>query len=176
MILLGILDLALVAGAWLVWDYTRNPPDVTSLAASESRLRAEWDDLGERIEAAEGQLARSSGTAQLSELTFLSDVMGRKRFSWTLVLREIERVIPPSVYLVGLVPDIGEDGQVFLQMEARGRSVPDVSQFMASLEMTDAFRNVRLAEDEQGVDGGSEVRVILGADYVAAALSEVSVR
>jgi Tfp pilus assembly protein PilN len=101
--------------------------------------------------------------------------MARKQFSWTRVLGEIESVMPPGVYLVGLLPDISEEGDVFLEMEARGQTYGDLSRFMTNLELTDAFRDVKVAEDETGVDGGDEIRVVMGANYVGVALAEVSV-
>jgi hypothetical protein len=84
-------------------------------------------------------------------------------------------VIPPGVYLVGLLPEISEDGRVFLQMEARGLSYGDLARFQTNLELTEAFRDVKVAEDERDVDGTGEVREVMGADYVAAPLTEVSV-
>ena len=110
----------------------------------------------------------------MTELMFLSQIMARKQFSWTLMLREIERVIPTSVQLVGLIPEISETGQVFVQMEARGRTIGDLSEFIEKLELTDAFRDVKAFEQEQAITGGrEEVRLVIGADYVSATLTEV---
>lgn len=172
--LFSILVAALLAGVWLVSQFVLNPPDVASLASNEQQLRTEWEDLGQRVAAVEDRLGQPEASAQLSELTFLSQVMARKQFSWTHVLREIERVIPTGVYLAGLAPEIQEDGGVFLQMEARGRTIDDLSEFIGSLEMTDAFRDVKVAQEEQAIiDGRNEVRIIMGADYVGATLTEV---
>jgi Tfp pilus assembly protein PilN len=175
LVLGGVLVAALATGAWLAREYVLNPPDVASLRLQADELRTEWESLGSRIAGIEARLAQPEARATLAELTFLSEIMARKEFSWTRVLREIESVIPPGVYLVGLLPEISEDGRVFLQMEARGLSYGDLARFQTNLELTEAFRDVKVAEDERDVDGTGEVREVMGADYVAAPLTEVSV-
>lgn len=175
LLLAGVLVVALAAGGGFVYEFMAHPPDVGSLRVQEEAVRQDWEDLGQRVGEIDGRLRQPESSALLSELTFLSQIVARKDFSWTLVLREIARVIPRNVFLVGLAPEISEDGHVFLQMEVRGRSVDDVAEFISGLEKTDAFRNVKVASDEAGVDGLDEVRVVMGADYVAAAMSEVSI-
>jgi len=175
-ILAGVFIAALGAGALQVLDFVFEPPDVGTLVGTERALRVEWEDLGRRIAEVEGRLRLAEAGAEMPELMFLSQVMARKQFSWTLMLREIERVIPTSVYLDGLIPKISEEGQVSVQMEARGRTIGDVSQFIENLELTDAFSSVKAFESEDGiVDGRPEVRVVMGADYIAATLTEVGV-
>lgn len=174
-LVLGVVLLAaLAAGAWLGREYVLDPPDVAPLRATEKELEAEAEALRRSIEEIQGRLGQPEATAMLSELNFLGQIMARKQFSWTRVLREIESVIPPGVYLVGLIPEIGDDGRIFLQMEVRGLTYGDLARFQNSLELTDAFRDVRVAEDENDVDGSGEVRQIMGADYVAVPLTEVS--
>lgn len=174
--LTAILIAALGAGAWLAGDYSLNPPDVSTLELSEQEVRGQWDDLGRSVAEIESRLQADEASSQMSELMFLSQIMARKQFSWTRMLREIERVIPASVQLVGLIPDISEGGQVFVQMEARGRTIEDLSEFIANLELTEAFRDVKAFEQEQGVfDGRQEFRLVMGADYVGAALTGVTV-
>lgn len=176
LVLSGVLMAALGLGTWQVTEYFLDPPDVETLEQSEQELRTEWEGLGQRIAEIDTRLQQPESTSQMSELMFLSQIMARKAFSWTRMLREIERVIPTSVQLVGLIPEIGEDGGVSVQMEARGRTIMDLSQFIANLEMTDAFSNVKAFEQEQGIfDGREEVRVLMGADYTGAALTSVSV-
>jgi Tfp pilus assembly protein PilN len=175
LMLLAVMIVAVGLGAWQVMEYFLDPPDVETLERTERELRGEWERLGQQVGEIEARLQQPGSTSQMSELTFLSQIMARKQFSWTLMLREIERVIPTSVQLVGLIPEISEGGEVFVQMEARGRTIGDLSEFIANLELTDAFRDVKAFEQEQAVvDGRDEVRVVMGADYIGAALTEVS--
>jgi Tfp pilus assembly protein PilN len=175
LMLFVVLVASLGTGAWLFNDYRTNPPDVSTLQVEEGGVRQEWDDLGRQIAEIEGRLQQPEASALLSELNFLSQVMARKEFSWTRVLGEIEGIIPRDTMLVGLVPEISEDGQIFLQLEVLGRTVDDIAQFITNLEGTASFRDVKVASDEL-VDGGrQEVRVVMGAYYVAATISEVSV-
>ena len=173
-ILMGVLIGSLGLGAWQVGEYFLDPPDIATLQTREQGLRVEWGDLAQRVAEIEERLGEPESTSQLTELMFLSQIMARKQFSWTLMLREIERVIPTSVQLVGLIPEISETGQVFVQMEARGRTIGDLSEFIENLELTDAFRDVKAFEQEQAIAGGrEEVRLVIGADYVSATLTEV---
>ena len=176
LLLISALVLTLAGGAWLVSDFRLNPPDVETRSREEARLRLELEDLLRRVAEVEGRLERPDARALLAELTFLNQVMARKQFSWTLVLGEIERVIPRDVMLVGLIPEVSEEGRVFLQMEAIGRTIDDVSRFIRNLEMTASFRDVKVASDEYAIlDGREEVRVVMGADYIAATMTEVGV-
>jgi hypothetical protein len=168
-ILLGSVAL----GAWLYYDYRSHPPDIGTLEGNERVVRQQWEELGGRIAQIEGRLQRPEATDLLDELTFLSQVMARKEFSWTRVLGEIESVIPRNTMLVGLVPEISEEGQVFLQMEVLGRTVDDIAAFITGLEATESFRDVKVASDS--IEEGQEYRVVMGAYYVAATIAEVSV-
>ena len=174
LVLAGVLIGSLGLGVWLVAEYFLDPPALGPLQQTEAELREHWEDLGLSIAEIEVRLQAPESTSQMSELIFLSQIMTRKQFSWSVMLREIEQVIPTTVQLVGLIPDIGEGGRVFVQMEARGRSIAGLSEFIANLELTDAFRDVRVVEREETVvDGLREERVVMGADYVGAALTEV---
>lgn len=176
LLLAAILIGSASLGAWLFYDYRTNPPDVSILEGNEQQVRQEWSELGGRIGEIEGRLQRPEASDLLSELTFLSQVMARKDFSWTRVLGEIESVIPRNTMLVGLVPEISEEGQVFLQMEVLGRTVDDIADFIRALEGTESFRDVKVASDEStNEEGRDEIRVVMGAYYTAATLSEVSV-
>ena len=127
----------------------------------------EWEALGRQIQELEQRLSQPEARAQIEEVRFLSQTLERKRFSWTVLLDEIERVIPQNVYLVGLEPAISEEGQVDISMEARGQTIDDLSEFIAGLEQTAAFRDVAVTIEERGfVEGRPEIRVVMGAQYI----------
>lgn len=161
------LVLALVLGftAWQVLayrGYRKESPDLRALEAARSAV----GETGRGIQQLNVRLSQPEAQARLKELQYLSQVIERKRFSWTRMLQVMEEVIPDNVYLVALQPEIGEDGSVYLQMEARGQAMADLTRFIADLEGTPDFWDVSVSVDERGtVQGRQEIRVVMGANY-----------
>jgi hypothetical protein len=76
--------------------------------------------------------------------------------------------------LVSLAPGINGVGDVRLRMEARGRSVDDLSRFLSDLENSPAFSNVIVSIEERGiVEGREETRMLIDVNYDAAAIPPV---
>ena len=117
-------------------------------------------DLDER-------LRRPEALAAIEEVRFLNQVIDRKRFSWTHLLGEIERVIPRNVYLLTLEPRIDAAGLVQVQMQTRGQAIDDLSRFISDLEGASAFRDVTVLSEARGdVEGRSEIHLNMEVQYL----------
>jgi len=53
---------------------------------------------------------------------FLNELIERKAFSWTRVLENLEKVMPPGVHLMSINPQLDEDNQLGLKMTVGGDS------------------------------------------------------
>ena len=53
---------------------------------------------------------------------FLNELIERKAFSWTRVLENLEKVMPPRVHLMSINPQLDEDNQLGLKMTVAGDS------------------------------------------------------
>ncbi len=56
------------------------------------------------------------------ESQFLNELIERKAFSWTRVLENLEKVMPPRVHLIAISPELDEDNHLGLKMTVAGDS------------------------------------------------------
>ncbi len=161
-----VLILILGFSVWEGLGFIRYTELAEDLKVREQEARVEWEYLGERVATLEERLNRPESVALLDEIRFLDQVIERKGFSWLGLLAEIENVIPPSVYLISLVPQVDEGSNVLVEMEARGKSIDDLSTFVAGLEGTAVFKDVKVSIEERGVVAGQpEIRVLMDVLY-----------
>ena len=68
--------------------------------------------------------------------------------------------------MISLVPQVDEGSNVLVEMEARGKSIDDLSTFVAGLEGTAVFKDVKVSIEERGVVAGQpEIRVLMDVLY-----------
>ncbi len=169
-LLSGVLVLTVVFSTWQLVSLREYAGGVRELAAIEQDVRVEWESLGDQIADIDGRLRRPEALAEIEEVRFLNTVIERQRFSWTLLLDDIERLIPRAVYLVALQPQIGDSGEVFVRLVARGRTVDALSQFIRDLESTDTFRDVAVSSEARGgIEGNSEIQLTMTVQYMPGA-------
>ena len=170
-LVLGMVLAAIVGfGVWEGIGLSRYSTGLVELRALEREARVEWEFLGTRIEELRDQLQRPDALEDIEEIRFLNTIQERKRFSWTILLREIEQAIPRTVYIVSLAPNIDETGRVWIEMEARGRSVDALSLFLSNVEASPLFSDVAVILEEQGEAQDGEVnsaerRMLIQVDY-----------
>ncbi len=170
-LVLGMVLAAIVGfGVWEGIGLSRYSTGLVELRALEREARVEWEFLEARIEELQEQLQRPDALEDIEEIRFLNTIQERKRFSWTILLREIEQAIPRTVYIVSLAPNIDETGRVWIEMEARGRSVDALSLFLSNVEASPLFSDVAVILEEQGEAQDGEVnsaerRMLIQVDY-----------
>ncbi len=161
-------------GGWQFFAYQAASSELAGLRAGQQVALEEWNVLGARVAEFELRLGRPDSAAAAEEVRFLNQILARKGFSWTTLLLDMEETMPRWVYLVSLAPGINGFGDVRLRMEARGRSVDDLSRFLSDLENSPAFSNVVVSIEERGiVDGREETRMLIDVNYDAAAIPPV---
>ncbi len=165
--LLGALMVILGAvSVWQVVSFTRYTSLAGGIRGGEQDLRVETEALGQRLAALQARLDRPEATAKLSEIGFLNSLITRKSLSWTRVFASLETLVPDTVHLLSLRPAIARDGSLQVQIDVRGRSIGDVTQFVDALEESPVFADVVLSI-EQRVDPEpmSDVNVSLTVTY-----------
>jgi len=83
-----------------------------TLIADRDRLRAEADKT----------LSLPENRTTRDESRYLNELIERKAFSWTRVLENLEKVMPPRVHLVSISPQLDEDNELALKMTVAGDS------------------------------------------------------
>lgn len=153
--LLGLLQLA--AAAYLVRQSAGDRSPAAELTRELERREARLAELRDRLT---GEERRSL----VARITFLNRLLEVSAFSWTGLLYELERAIPPEVSLAEIQPDSGT-GKVRLHGVA---TTPEgLAAFARRLEARPAFEEVLLlrqaatSDAARGEPSGVEFQVLL---------------
>ncbi|HUO24069.1 MAG TPA: hypothetical protein VMU61_00285 [Candidatus Aquilonibacter sp.] len=157
----GILTLALIALTFTGWFDARR--DHTRIAD----LRAQIAERDQRRAHAEEFLSRPENREIRDESQFLNDLIDRKSFSWTHVLEDLEKVMPPHLHVVSIHPELDEDNQLKLKMTVAGDSRDRAIELARRMEESHRFSQTYIsAEHSQTSRPGDSVEVGMEATYV----------
>jgi predicted translin family RNA/ssDNA-binding protein len=127
--------------------------EYSALAAAsrqvEMEAKAEADRLNADLKALDARMRSGNASQKLSEVELLNQLLLRRSFSWTGLFSNLERIIPENVRLLGLHPFIDEQGRIGLNMNIRGKSLADATEFLGTLEKSGTFTDVVLAVEEK---------------------------
>lgn len=147
--------------------------DITGwIAASRDRVvmsqkRAMIADR-ERVEAeAQRVLSLPQNRTTRDESQYLNTLIERKAFSWTRVLENLERVMPPRVHLVSISPQLDEDNQLALKMTVAGDSRDRGVELLRRMEESRRFGQTTITA-ERHVDSqtGDTEQIEMAAVYI----------
>lgn len=103
-------------------------------------------------------------SALADESTGLQTIVRERRFSWLVLLAQLERTLPSDVRLTRLNPHFSTSETVDVDLAVEGRSGDSVVRTLAALSKSPAFRRVDLREEatpERGVPEGYTFQVAL---------------
>src|SRR6202045_1536984 len=163
----AVLTLALLAGTVVGWLNAR-------------RDRAKIADLRNRItqrdqtrKQAEDFLNRPENRATRDESQLINELIEHKAFSWTRVLEDLEKVMPPRVHLVSIRPELDEDNQLALKMVVVGDSRERGIELERRMEDSRHFARTRISDERyQQSANGENAQVDIVAIYVPETLPQ----
>jgi len=161
---LGLLTLILLALDISGWMSARRDhatmAEQRSMIADRDRLRAQ----------AETTLNRPENRATRDESQFLNQLIVKKSFSWTRVLENLEKVMPPRVHVVSISPQLDEDNDLLLKMTVASDSRDRALELARRMEESRRFANINIPQitSVQTQTGDTE-QVELVALYIAEA-------
>jgi Tfp pilus assembly protein PilN len=111
---------------------------------------------------AEEYLNRPQNRNTRDESQFLNGLIERKSFSWTRVLENLEKVMPPRVHLVSISPQLDEDNQLALKMTVAGDSRDRAIDLTRHMEESKRFSQTQILSEQyaQSQTGDNEQFVI----------------
>lgn len=158
--LLGVLTLVLMVLAVHGW-------------INAGRDRANIRQLQQRIAAVDGERAQAQSFLEMAanrstrdQSQFLNGLVQRKAFSWTRVFEDLERVVPASLHVISLRPELNEQGQVELEMKVVGDTRAAAVELVHRMEGSKHFQGSQLVQETQSGDNGSTVTATVIAVYV----------
>jgi len=162
--------LAIVTLALLVIDTTGwlNARRDRAAIAQKRTLIAQRDDI--RLHAEEF-LNRPENRTTRDESQFLNGLIERKAFSWTRVLENLEKVMPPHVHLVAISPQLDADNQLALKMIVAGDSRDRAIELARRMEDSRRFSQTNIISEVQIEKGSDTEQFEIAAIYIPEAVS-----
>ncbi|HEV2618636.1 MAG TPA: PilN domain-containing protein [Acidobacteriaceae bacterium] len=153
--MLGLAVMALALGVWLHFlnrNAQAEQAQMDSLKAQTAAFQMERANNERRMMEPENQ-------AVLSRSQFLNDQFAAKSFSWTSVMMDLERVLPPGVQVTSIDPSISPEHEVTIRLRVSGDR-ERVVDLVRSLERSQRFLAPRPAnETAQTHEAGQAIRV-----------------
>ncbi|MGA7218503.1 MAG: hypothetical protein WBX38_09320 [Candidatus Sulfotelmatobacter sp.] len=122
--------------------------------ATIAEYRAEIAQRDRTRQQAEEYLNQPKNRATRDESQFLNELIERKSLSWTLVLEDLERVMPARVHLLSIHPELNEDNQLTLKMSVGGDSREKAIELARRMEESRRFSQTYI-ETEHPASGGT---------------------
>jgi type IV pilus assembly protein PilN len=165
-IALGLVTLVLLAADITGWVNARR--DRAALAQKRAMI-AERD----RIRAnAERVLSLPENRSTRDQSQFLNELIERKAFSWTRVLENLEKVMPPRVHLISINPQLDEDNQLGLKMTVAGDSRDRAIELARRMEESRRFSQTDIVSERSERSGTGETEMFdIVAYYIPETLS-----
>lgn len=96
---------------------------------------------------------------------FLNGLIQRKAFSWTRVFEDLERVMPPSLHVVSLKPELNDQNQLELEMKVAADNRAGAVDLVHRMEGSKHFQSAQLVQ-EGSIENGTGVAATIVAVYV----------
>jgi Tfp pilus assembly protein PilN len=168
MLLVSGLIVLLLVSAWQAYGFVHFSGMARAIRGDEQSARVDAEVLGKQVAELESRMDRPESAAKLNEIGFLNGLITRKDLSWTQLFAILEKMVPDSVQLVSLRPDV-VNSAIVLHIEVKGRSIVDVSQLVETLERSPIFGKVVVSvEKKSATTEASDVDVILTTNYYPA--------
>lgn len=161
LVAVSILTLALLAITISGWFAARH--DHTTVAAYRAQIAQR--DLKRRQ--AEQFLNRPENRSTRDQSQYINELIERKSFSWTRVLEDMEKVMPPRVHLVSIHPELDEDNQLKLRMSIAGESRDRALELARRMEDSRRFAGTHIeTENFNSSNTGDPFKFNIVAIYV----------
>jgi type IV pilus assembly protein PilN len=148
----AVLTLVLLALDVTGWMNARR--DRAAIAEKRAMI-ADRDQLRAN---AERILALPENRSTRDQSQFLNALIERKAFSWTRVLENLEKVMPPRVHLMSINPQLDEDNQLGLKMTVAGDSRDRAIELARRMEDSRRFAQTNIVSEhsEKTATGDTE--------------------
>jgi type IV pilus assembly protein PilN len=151
--LLALLTVALLG--WTVNDWRKAGKDRQDIARLQAQI-AERDNERAQDQAVLDQPANRSTRDQSQ---FLNGLIQRKSFSWTSVFEDLEQVMPPSLHVVSLRPELNDQNQMELEMRVAGETRSAAIELVHRMEGSKHFQQAQLVSESLSGENGTTVVV-----------------
>ncbi len=135
------------------------------LVEQERLLLAEQRRLAEAGAEASANLQGPRAAEVLERTAFLNQLLIRKGVSWTRTFLDLERVLPASVRLRTIQPEVAGNDTIRLEMTVSAKQPSDFIGFLKALEGSELFGSATLQGSAPPDEGDPTFRYQLAVDY-----------
>ena len=165
----GLVTLVLLTLCITGWVNARRD---RSAIAQKRALIADRDHIRT---SAEEFLNRAENRTTRDESQVLNELIERKAFSWTRVLENLEKVMPPGVHVVSISPQLDDENQLALKMTVAGNSRERAIELARRMEESRRFAQTNvLRENHTDSQTGDTEQVDIAAVYIPEVPSDVT--
>jgi type IV pilus assembly protein PilN len=162
-----ILSLALLVSTVTGWSNARR--DRTTIADLREKI-AQRDQLRAQ---AEEFLNRPENRTTRDESQIINSLIERKAFSWTRLLEDMEKVMPPGVHLVSIQPKLDDENQLLVKMAVAGGSRDRAIELAHRMEESRHFTQTLIEKEAYSQSqSGESVQFDIAAIYVPELFTE----
>lgn len=161
------ISLALMVGTITGWSNARRDhrtiADLRQKIAQREQIRAQAEEF----------LNRPENRTTRDESQVINGLIERKAFSWTKLLEDMEKVMPPGVHLVSITPKLDEDNQLTVKMTVAGTSRDRAIELAHRMEGSRRFVQTSIEKETVAqAQNGDAVQFDLAAIYIPELLTE----
>ena len=144
--------------------YVNARRDRATMAATRTLIA----DRDQKRANAEAFLNRPENRTTRDESQFLNQLIVRKAFSWTRVLENLEKVMPPRVHVVSISPGLDDDNQLALKMTVAGDSRDRAIELARRMEESGRFAQTNIVQERstQTATSGDTEQIDIAAIYI----------
>lgn len=136
--------------------------------ATMAATRALITDRDQKRAGAEAFLNRPENRSTRDTSQFLNQLIERKAFSWTRVLENLEKVMPPRVHLMSISPGLDDENQLALKMTVAGDSRDRAIELARRMEESGRFAQTNILGERsiQSTTTGDTEQIDMAAIYI----------
>ena len=166
----GLVAALLFTGA-LVYAASGSVSDAYHTRRLIAQERAKLKQLEEQERADLAILNEPQNRDVRDKSQLLNSLILRKRFSWTLIFADLERIMPAQLHVVSITPRLDENQQIEVHMLVAGDSRDKAIELVEKMEESKTFRRAQVLSEVYRKPGGPEeaVEFEISAVYVPAA-------
>jgi type IV pilus assembly protein PilN len=162
-----ILSLALLVSTVSGWSNARRDratiADLRQKIAQRDQLRGQAEEF----------LNRPENRTTRDESQIINSLIERKAFSWTRLLEDMEKVMPPGVHLVSIQPKLDDENQLAVKMIVAGGSRDRAIELAHRMEESRHFTQTSIEKEAYSQSqNGDSVQFDIAAIYVPELFTE----
>ena len=115
--------------------------------ASARQAQAKLAELTKEQAQAQQILARPENRGTRDRSQFLNSAILRKSFSWTRLMEDMERVMPPGIRVTSIAPEMDARNRFLLKVQVQGESRDPAVQLLRNMEKSPHFRSPQFGQE-----------------------------